>query len=198
MSVADVLESATMTQTNRSALAWAMVSLCLAGTACGKSGGGDTKSKWLKAKLVPTAAEHKGVKLHIDIPDGLPVNKESLVGPDWMVPFGEAGPRIHVSLREKTFKTPEELAREVEPDAKRSDLVEISKTDQGNGRLQYVSAVKSNRHLDVSVWIPTDDTHGLEASCHWYEGPDDSKRTDKPDAELIAWLTKICDSIKKD
>ncbi|HEX5061019.1 MAG TPA: hypothetical protein VFV99_16745 [Kofleriaceae bacterium] len=182
---------------NRPLFARALVALCFVGTACGKSGAGDVRSKWLAAKLVPTAAETKGVKLHVDIPEGLPENKESIVGPDWMVkPVGEAGPRIGISLREKTFKTPEDLAREVEPDAKRADLVEVSKLDQGGGRLQYVSAVKNNRHLDVTVWIPTDETHGLEASCHWYSGPDDKKSTDKPDAELIAWLTKICDSIK--
>jgi len=106
-----------MTRTNGSKLAWAIVSICIAGAACGKSGG-DIRSKWLKAKLVPTTAEVKGVKFHVDLPEGLPENKESLVGPDWTVPFGEAGPSVHVSLRDKAFKTPEELARDVEPDAK--------------------------------------------------------------------------------
>lgn len=175
---------------------WALMAICIAGTACGKSGGGDTKSKWLKAKLVPTAAEHKGVKLHIDLPEGIPENKESLVGPDWMVPFGEAGPQIHVRVTDKAFKTPDDLARDVEPDAKRGDLVEVSKQAQGGGRLQYVSGTKGNRHLNVEVYVPIDDTHALQASCHWYSGPDDKKSTATPDAELIAWLTKICDSVK--
>jgi hypothetical protein len=172
----------------------ASVVLCVAVAGCGKSAG-DSRSKWLEAKLVPTAVEAKGVKVHVDIPQGLPENKESLVGPDWHVELGEAGPRVTIQLRERAFKTPEELARDVEPDAKRADLVEVSKQALAGGRLQYVSAVKGNRHLDVAVWIPVDETHGLQASCHWYAGSS-SKDMSSPDAQLIGWLTKICDSVQ--
>jgi len=179
---------------NRKLLASAIISICIVGTACGKSAG-DSRSKWLAAKLVPTTVEAKGVKLHVDIPQGMPENKESIVGPDWRVAFGDAGPRVSIRLLERAFKTPDDLARDVEPDAKRPDLVEVSKQTLAGGRFQYVSAVKDNRHLDVAVWIPIDDAHGLQASCHWYAGSE-SKRAASPDADLIAWLTKICDSIR--
>lgn len=163
--------------------------------ACGKTDGGG-KQTWLDAKLVATTVDATGVKVHVDIPQGLPENKESIVGPDWMVkPVGSPGPRITIRQRNKTFNTADELARDVEPDATRSDLVEVTKQALADGRLLYVSTVKGNRHLDATVWIPLDETRGVEGTCHWYAGSDakDSKTPDKP---LLDWLTKICDSIK--
>lgn len=145
---------------------------------------------------MPTVVDANGQKVSVDIPQGLPDNKESMVGPDWHVePIGDPGPRITIQFRERAFKTPDELARDVEPDAKRSDLVEVSKQALDGGRLQYVSTVKGNRHLDASFWIPVDETHGIQATCHWYAGPH-SKDSAKPDAELVAWLTKLCDSVR--
>ncbi len=162
--------------------------------ACGS--GGDGNAKWIDAKLVSTTVDAKGVKVRVDIPQGLPENKESMVGPDWHVqPIGAAGPRITIRVRDKTFKSVEELARDVEPDAQRFDLVEITKQAQPDGKLTYVSSVKGNRHLDVTVWLPLDETRGIEGTCHWYAGPD-SKETKTPDKPLLDWLAKVCDSIK--
>jgi hypothetical protein len=175
-----------------------VVTLCAASLGCGKStssGASDTRAKWLAAKLVPTEREHKGVKIRLDVPEGLPENKESMVGPDWREPGLAAGPRISVGVRQHEYKTPEDLARDVEPDPKRLDLQEVGATALPGGKLQYVSATNGARHLDVSVWIPIDETRGVQASCHWYAGSGaaDSKT---PDAELVAWLTKICDTVR--
>lgn len=172
----------------------AFLSILVLAAACGKSGGGDGPNKWLDAKLVPTTVEHKGVKINVDIPEGLPENKESLVGPSWMKTMS-AGPRINIGVTDKRFKTVDELARDVEPDEKRADLVEVKKEALPDGRLQYISAVKGGRHIDVALWIPIDDTRALDASCHWYAGPD-AKDSATPDANMIAWLTKICDSVR--
>ena len=156
----------------------------------------DARAKWMGAKLVPADREFKGVKLHVELPEGLPENKESLVGPDWRVAdFAAAGPRISLGVYNRDFKTPEDLAREVEPDPKRLDLIEVAKTTIPPSTLQYVSATNGARHLDVTEWIPLDNGRGVQATCHWYagSGANDSKT---PDAELIAWLTKICATVR--
>lgn len=172
----------------------ALVSMWLLGAACGKSST-DSRTQWLGAKLVPSVVEAKGVKIHVDVPEGLPENKESLVGPDWHGEVRDPGPRLTIRLRAAAYKHPEELARDVEPDPKRLDLVELGKQALDGGRLRYVSSTNGNRHLDVAIWIPIDDGRGLQGSCHWYAGSG-SKQAAQPDAELVAWLTKICDSIR--
>ena len=177
-----------------------VVALCL--VACGKSNnsgssassgtsGGD-HPKWLTAKLVPTTVDAgHGTNVHIDVPEGLPQNTQSVEGPDWKTANDE-GPRIHLWRRTKTFKTADEFAADVGAVSKGPTLVEIAKTALPDGRLEYVTALNSNQHLDVTMWIPTDADHGVQASCHWFSS---DPNAGTPDPDTIAWLKKVCESV---
>ena len=172
---------------------WMVAALVMC--ACKGEAKQDLSAKWLGAKLVPTDRDFKGVKLHVEVPEGLPENKESLVGPDWRVPDLGAGPRISLSVKERAFNHPDELAREVEPDPARIDLIEVSKGPRDGGGLQYVSSTNGTRHIDVTEWIPLADGRGVLASCHWYAGSD-AKDSKTPDAKIVAWLTKVCATVR--
>jgi hypothetical protein len=187
--------------------------------ACGKEGstkneggGGSAKNensspkdRWLKAAWKKTDVDLEGVKLTVDVPDGLPPNTDYMLGKDWWVGANQgdkdldfskmAGPRLTLdNSREKTFADADALARDVEPDATRSDLVEIAKEKLPDGRLRYVSAVKGGSHLDVTMWIPVDATHGIRCNAHWWMGPGDHPAT-APDPAITEWLGRFCNSV---
>jgi hypothetical protein len=187
--------------------------------ACGKEssstkkegGGGATnessspKEKWLKAAWKKTDVELEGVKLTVDLPEGLPANAEYMLGKDWWVGAKQgdkdldfskmAGPRLTLdNPREKAFADAEALARDVEPDAARADLVEIAKEKLPDGRLRYASAVKGGSHLDVTMWIPVDATRGIKCNAHWWTGPGDHADV-APDPAIMEWLGRFCGSV---
>ncbi|HUQ04022.1 MAG TPA: hypothetical protein VM261_16100 [Kofleriaceae bacterium] len=180
------------------------------GVATGGGGGGTTagggaKGKWLAAAWKPTAVEVGDVKVKVDVPDGLPANDEYMLGKDWWVGVGvditkggfPGGPRLTLDRpRTETYADAEALARDVEPDAKRLDLIEIAKESLPGGRMRFVSATNGNRHLDVTVWIPlADPTKGVRCNAHWYAGSGETPANPPPpDTAIIDWLKKFCDS----
>lgn len=193
--------------------------LALVAAACGKEGaskneggGGSAtndrsspKDKWLKATWKKTDVDLEGVKLTVDLPDGLPPNNEFMLGKDWWVGANQgdkdldfskmAGPRLTLNKsREQTFADAEALARDVEPDAARADLVEIAKEKLPDGRLRYASAVKGGSHLDVTMWIPVDATHGIKCNAHWWTGPGEHADA-APDPAIMEWLGRFCASV---
>ena len=187
--------------------------------ACGKErasknegGGGSAKNdssspkdKWLKAQWKKTDVDLDGVKLTVELPEGLPVNNEYMLGKDWWVGATQGekdldfskmvGPRLTLdNSKEQTFADADALARYVEPDAARSDFVEIAKEKLPDGRLRYASATKAGSHLDVTMWIPVDATHGIKCNAHWWKGPADDAHG-APDPAIMEWLGRFCASV---
>ncbi|KAB2895974.1 MAG: hypothetical protein F9K40_15380 [Kofleriaceae bacterium] len=142
--------------------------------------------------------------MKVDVPDGLPANPEYMLGKDWWIgataepPSFPAGPRLTLDRpKEKTFDA-DALARDVEPDADRADLVEIARETLTDGRVRYVSATNGSRHLDVTVWIPLPDgSRGIRCNAHWWAGSatKEPKVAPPPDAAILDWLKKFCDSV---
>jgi hypothetical protein len=170
------------------------------------SEGASPKDTWLKATWKKTDVDLDGVKLTVEVPDGLPANADYMLGKDWWVganasdedklDFSKmAGPRLTLDkARDKTFADAEALARDVEPDAARADLVEIAKEQLPDGRLRYVSAVKGGSHLDVTYWIPLDATRGIRCNAHWWTGPGEHANA-APDPAITEWLGRFCASV---
>ncbi len=162
-------------------------------------------STWLKAGWKPVEVELKNVTLSVEVPDGLPVNADYMLGKDWWAGAGGdvtsavsmSGPRLTLdNPRMKAYADAEALARDVEPDAARADLIEITKEWLPDGRLRYVSAVKGNSHLDVTEWIPVDGERGIKCVAHWWAGPGDHDSNHPPDPAILAWLARFCASVK--
>lgn len=162
--------------------------------------------KWSKAAWKSTEVElEDGVKLTVDIPEGIPVNADYMLGKDrWVGANSDdfkhaAGPRLTLdNPRERTFDA-ETLARYVEPDATRADLVEIAKEKTADGRVRYASAVKGNSHIDVTVWLPlADPTKGIKCTAHWWKGlrANEPENPPPPDPAIVAFLEKFCASVK--
>jgi len=170
-------------------------------TTATKSGGAET---WLKAAWKPTEVEVGDVKVKVDVPEGLPANDEYMLGKDWWVGAAAdaklsfpSGPRLTLDKPKTATFDAETLARYVEPDAKRSDLIEIAKEALPDGRVRYVSATSSASHIDVTVWIPlADPARGIKCNAHWWMGSGDPLPDAKPDPAIVEWLGKFCASVQ--